>query len=211
MARPTSFARSLTNARRHLSRNDPVLAKLMAAIGPCTLKPGGESFALLVRGIVSQMISTQAARSVYARLEALLPKGVTPAAVVDIEPEKLRAAGLSSTKVGAICDLAARVHAGDLDLDSLQHQDEDRAIEQLTAIRGIGPWTAHMYLMFGLGRLNVLPVADLGLRAAVQEHYALATLPSVRELRQVAEPWHPYCTVATWYMWRSRGAVPQSK
>jgi DNA-3-methyladenine glycosylase II len=198
-------------ARRHLSRRDPVLKQVAARVGPCTLRPGGDGFQSLARAIVSQMISTKAAVSISARLEALAgPKGLTAAAVARLSEESLRGVGLSGSKARAMMDLAARVQDRRLPLARLSEMTDEEVIAALAAVRGIGRWTAEMFLIFSLGRLDVLPVDDFGLRAGVQEQYALPTLPRPADLRERAEPWRPYRSVATWYFWRSRGFVPQS-
>jgi DNA-3-methyladenine glycosylase II len=198
-------------AQQHLAEKDRVLKRLIEAVGPCTLQVGIDPFEVLVRSIVSQLISTKAALSVFGRVRAALgEQGLTPAAVLALEEETLRGAGLSTAKARAIRELAARVHSRELDLEGLKQHGDDEVMAQLLPVRGIGNWTAHMFLMFGLGRLNVLPVGDMGLRAAVQEHYRLPDLPDAKTLQRKAKKWQPYCTVATWYMWRSRGWVPQS-
>jgi DNA-3-methyladenine glycosylase II len=199
-------------ATRHLSRRDPVLKALLGTVGPCTLQlhPGG--FYILVRAIISQLISTAAARTIAGRLEAAVGEsGVNPESVLDLSEERLRGLGLSGAKARALLDLAGRVQDGRLPLDQLPGMPDEEAIARLVEVRGIGVWTAEMYLIFSLGRLDVLPVADLGLRAGVQDCYELEALPRPAELRALAEPWRPYRSIATWYMWRSRGAVPQSK
>jgi 3-methyladenine DNA glycosylase/8-oxoguanine DNA glycosylase len=122
----------------------------------------------------------------------------------------LRPLGLSTTKARAILDLAERATDGRLPLDELNEMGDEDIFARLTDVRGIGVWTAEMFLMFGLGRPNVLPVGDLGLRAGVQELYQLEALPKASELREIAEPWQPYRSIATWYVWRRKGAVPQS-
>jgi DNA-3-methyladenine glycosylase II len=199
-------------ASRHLARRDPVLKTILDGVGPCTLQlnPGG--FHVLVRAIISQMISTAAALTIAARLEAALGEaGVTSETVLGLGEECIRAQGMSTAKARALLDLAARVQDGRLPLDRLPELSDDEAIARLVEVRGIGVWTAEMYLIFSLGRADVLPVGDLGLRAAVQQHYGLEALPAPRELRVTAEPWRPYRSIATWYLWRSRGGVPQSK
>jgi DNA-3-methyladenine glycosylase II len=209
---PQSFEDSCRKARRHLSRRDARLAQLLKHVGPCTLEPGMDAFASLVRSIIAQMISTEAARAITARVEtALLPHGITPAAVAAANKEALRGAGLSRSKVLALKDLAERAVSGALPLDRLPALSDEEVIELLLPVRGIGRWTAEMFLIFSLGRLDVLPVDDLGLRAGVRDVYQLAELPGRAALREMAEPWRPYRTIATWYFWRSRGWVPQSK
>jgi DNA-3-methyladenine glycosylase II len=188
------------------------MKELTAAVGPCTLRPGGEPFAVLVRSIVAQVISTKAACSIATRIEAAVAEaGVTPAALLGLGEPALRAAGLSGAKVRAILELATRAHAGTLPLAGLHELGDEEIFTHLTAVPGIGAWTAEMFLIFCLGRPDVLPVGDFGLRAGVRDRYGLADLPGRAELRRLAEPWQPYRSIATWYLWRSRGGVPQSE
>jgi DNA-3-methyladenine glycosylase II len=210
-ATPQSFEEICRKARRHLSRRDPLLAQLIKHVGPCTLQPGAEAFPSLVRSIIAQMISTKAAKAIGARVEtALLPKGLTPAAIAAADEELLRGAGLSRSKALALKDLAGRAVSGALPLHRMPSLSDEEVIEVLLPVRGIGRWTAEMFLIFSLGRLDVLPVDDFGLRAGVREVYQLPELPGRAALRERAEPWRPYRTIATWYFWRSRGWVPQS-
>jgi 3-methyladenine DNA glycosylase/8-oxoguanine DNA glycosylase len=206
------FADAFRKAQRHLSRRDPLLGQLIRRIGPCTLQPGGEAFPLLVRAIISQMLSTKAALTIASRVEAALhPHGFVPSAVAAASTEMLRGAGLSGAKVLALKDLAQRTLNGDLPLDRLADMSDEEVITSLVSVRGIGRWTAEMFLIFSLGRLDVLPLDDFGLRAGVQEVYALPDLPGRADLRKQGEIWRPYRSIATWYFWRSRGAVPQSQ
>jgi DNA-3-methyladenine glycosylase II len=200
----------LRKARRRLSR-DPVMKAMMAHVGPCTLQPGGEPFEVLVRSVVAQLISTAAARTIYARLETLVgAAGVTPTSILALDQESLRRVGLSTTKTLAIRDLASRASDGRLPLTELPTMSDEAILTALTEVRGIGVWTAEMFLIFCLGRLDVLPVSDFGLRAGVQQWYELDALPRPSQLRQIALAWQPYRSIATWYVWRSRGFVPQS-
>jgi DNA-3-methyladenine glycosylase II len=199
-------------AQRHLARRDPVLKRLVRLVGPCTLWFEPDGFAALVRSIIAQQISTKAARSIHGRLaEALAPGGVVPAAVVAASDEALRGAGLSAAKARSLRDLAERVHGGGLPLDRLHELPDEDVIANLVPVRGIGRWTAQMFLIFSLGRLDVLPTADLGLRVGVQRQYGLAEPPERDALEELARPWQPYRSVATWYFWRSLGVVPQSE
>lgn len=199
-------------ACRHLRRADPTLKALIAAVGPCTLVAGGDPFDILARSIVAQLISTAAAKTIYARLTtAAGPSGVTPASMVALGHDALRKFGLSGSKALAILDLAERSLDGRVTLARFAEMADAEIEAQLVAVRGIGVWTAEMFLLFGLGRPDVLPVRDFGLRAGVQTMYGLEALPSVSELRRIATPWAPYRSVATWYVWRSRGLVPQSE
>jgi 3-methyladenine DNA glycosylase/8-oxoguanine DNA glycosylase len=184
----------------------------MKEIGAFTLQPTGVSFVILVRAIVSQLISTKAAITIFSRLEATLGDGqVAPAAILKAKEETLRSVGLSGTKARALRDLAERVSSGALPLEHLADMTDDEVTARLSAVHGIGPWTTEMFLIFALGRPDVLPVDDFGLRAGVRDVYEMAELPDRKSLRALAEPWRPYRTVATWYFWRSRGGVPQSK
>jgi DNA-3-methyladenine glycosylase II len=203
------LANVFTRARRHLARNDPVMKRLTALVGRCTLRPGGDPFRALVRAVVAQMISTQAARAINARIEEALGQ-LCPDTVLTAGDERLRGLGLSWAKATSLTDLARRVHSGELPLAHLSKMEDDEVIERLVAVRGIGRWTAEMFQIFSLGRLDVLPVDDFGLRAGVRDQYALEELPGKAALRELAEPWRPYRSVATWYLWRSRGFVPQS-
>jgi DNA-3-methyladenine glycosylase II len=197
----------LLRAQRHLSRRDAVLKRLIALVGPCTLRPIEDRFAALARSIISQQISTKAAQSISTRLTQNL-NGLTPAAVVAANDEQLRQAGLSAGKQRALRDLARHVHAGQLRLDDIHTCSDDEVIARLLPIHGIGPWTAQMFLIFSLGRLDVLPTADLGLRAGVQRHYALEELPRPAKLAELTQAWRPYRSIGTWYIWKSLGPVP---
>jgi DNA-3-methyladenine glycosylase II len=156
------------------------------------------------------MISTKAAAAVFARLEALMGKGgLSPHTVLALG-EQMRGAGLSGAKVRALTDLAQRTVSGKLPLATFSALSDEQVIEHLVAVKGIGVWTAQMFLIFCLGRLDVLPVGDFGFRAGVKDHYGLEEMPKASHLRDRAEAWRPYCSVATWYFWRGRGAVPRS-
>ena len=201
-----------TKGRRHLARRDPVLKRLIAAIGPCTLRYEPDGFAALVRSIISQQISTRAATAIQARLvQAVDQAGLTPAALLDLTDQALKQAGLSQAKVRSLRDLADKVQTGVVPLEQLSALEDEEVIATLLPVRGIGRWTAQMFLIFSLGRLDVLPVDDLGFRAGVQEQYGLTELPTRASLTALAKPWQPFRSIATWYFWRSRGFVPQSE
>jgi 3-methyladenine DNA glycosylase/8-oxoguanine DNA glycosylase len=202
----------ILKARRHLGRRDAILKQVIKNVGPCTLQPTGVSFVILVRAIISQLISTKAAATIYARLQAACSDGqVTPATILELSEDALRAVGLSRTKARGLRDLAERVTTGVLPLDHLAELSDDEVTERLLPVHSVGRWTTEMFLIFALGRLDVLPVDDLGFRAGVREAYGLSELPARKVLVEMAEPWRPYRTVATWYFWRSRGGVPNSK
>jgi DNA-3-methyladenine glycosylase II len=199
-------------AQRHLARRDPVLKQLIAAVGPCTLWHNPDGFAALVRSIISLQISTRAAAAIHGRLEATLGNGgVTPRRVLRLSNEALRAAGLSAAKARSLRDLAEKVHDGSVQLDALDALSDEEVIAQLIPVRGIGRWTAEMFMIFSLGRLDVLPVTDWGLRVGVQRQYGLAEPPDTALLSERGEQWRPYRSIATWYFWRSLGFVPQSE
>jgi DNA-3-methyladenine glycosylase II len=199
----------LRKAQRHLSRRDAVLQPLIRAIGQCTLQHNPDHFATLVRSIVSQQISTKAALAISSRLLESV-KRLQPKRLLAASEEDLRAVGLSRGKQLAIHDLAEKCLNGDVPLKKLADMDDAAIMETLTQVRGIGPWTAEMFLIFSLGRLDVLPVGDYGLRAGVQKHYLLPELPKKDRLHELTESWKPFRSIGTWYIWRSLGGVPQS-
>jgi DNA-3-methyladenine glycosylase II len=205
----TDYAR----ARRHLSRRDPVLRELMRVHGKCGLAEAqnADPFGALLKAIVSQQLSTRAARTIYTRLLALVDGVPTPAAIARATDSELRAVGLSGQKLRYMRDLAARVADGSLALHALDGMSDDEVITSLTQVKGIGRWTAEMFLMFRLHRPDVLPVGDLGIVKAVQKAYGLRTTPSADRLHQIGEAWRPYRSVACWYLWRSLNTTPASE
>jgi len=191
-----------SEATRTLSACDPVLARLVQRHRAFTLGSRGDAFQTLARAIVGQQISVKAAQSVWERFAACVG-GVRPEMVICAQLPALRAAGLSQRKAEYVQDLAQRFHDGRIDAATWTAMDDEGIIEQLTAVRGIGRWTAEMYLIFNLARPDVLPVADLGLQRALSLHYNRGKPLSERKLRVVTRPWAPWRSVATWYMWRS--------
>lgn len=191
-----------SEAIAHLSAADPRLATVIAQVGPCELQPTGHSFAALADAIVAQQISIQAAAAIWGRLTALLGGAVTPEALLARSDEELRGVGLSGQKLRYLRDLAARAAAGEL--DGLEQLDDEAAIARLVAVKGIGRWTAEIHLLFGLGRPDILPADDLGLRYAVQQLYGLPEPPPAKEVRRIGEIWRPHRSVASWYLWRGR-------
>ena len=201
-----------TRARRHLARRDPVLRDLMRAHGKCGLAEAqnAEPFGALLKAIVSQQLSTKAARTIYLRLMALFDGVPTPLALERLSDAELRAVGLSGQKLRYIRDLGARVHDGSLPLHALELMSDDEVIVALTQVKGIGRWTAEMFLMFRLHRPDVLPVGDLGIVKAVQKAYGLRKTPTPDRLHEIGEAWRPYRSVACWYLWRSLNNAPAS-
>ncbi len=193
-------------AVRHLKRADPILRALIARIGPYRLVPrtAGSHLDALVRSIVSQQLSTRAAATIHARVIALHRDIVPePAAWIALSDPALREAGLSRQKISYIRDLAQHVFDGTLPLAHLHDLDDDAVIAVLTQVKGIGVWTAQMFLMFRLGRPDVLPVLDLGIRNAMRRAYRLRKDPTPERMRAIAAPWVPYRSVACWYLWQS--------
>lgn len=192
-------------AETHLSKVDQKLNKLIARIGPCTLKPNPDVFGTLARSIIGQQISTKAAESITKRVSALCGEaGLQPQPLADATDEQIRGAGISQGKLLSLRSLCTFFLERPTLPRELKKMSDEEVIATLLPIRGVGPWTAQMFLMFSLGRMDVLPVADLGFRAGVQDLYGLAELPSAADLHTRAEPWRPFRSIATWYMWRSR-------
>jgi DNA-3-methyladenine glycosylase II len=203
---PDDYAR----ARRLLLRRDPVLAELIRKHGPCGLAAAQRSdhFTALVRAITGQQLSTKAAATIFARLAALMPEGVTPAALGSLTDEQLRAVGMSRQKMAYFRDLSEKVLSGALPLDSLDAMSDEEVIAALTQVKGIGRWSAEMFLMFRLHRPDVLPVGDLGIVNAIKNVYRLRKTPTADRIRKIGEPWRPYRSVASWYLWRSLDNEP---
>jgi len=195
---------SIELALAHLSRRDRRLQQVIQSVGPFRLKRQTNRYQSLLKAIVSQQISTAAARSVWKKIETLAEtKSVTADAIVRLPDDVLRTAGLSGQKLRYIRDLTQRVHTRELKLSQLHRLSDEEVIQELTAVKGIGIWTAQMFLMFSLGRPDVLPHGDLGIQSAIKRLYDLPELPKRDECHRIAEPWRPYATVASWYLWRS--------
>jgi DNA-3-methyladenine glycosylase II len=204
----------VTAADRKLLKADPVLAALIEAGGPLDAEERRrgrpeDAYGALLRSIVGQQLSTKAARTIYNRVCALFDDCVpSPAQLLAADADALRGAGLSRAKVAYLRDLAEHVEDGRLELDRLDELDDEEIVAELTAVKGLGRWTAEMFLMFHLGRPDVLPVGDLGIRRAVERAYGLAELPAAPELERIAEPWRPQRTLACLYLWRSLDNAP---
>lgn len=192
-------------ATKHLRRADPVMRELIKAIGVCGLKPGarGDHFTTLLRAIIGQQLSAKAAETIWLRLIALHPNGrkIAPEDVLAMKDADMRAVGMSNAKVAYANDLAARVASGELRLDRLSRRTDDAIVDELVAVKGIGRWTAEMFMIFRLGRPDIWAIDDLGLRNAVKNRYGID--PTKANLLSVAEPWRPWRSVASWYLWRS--------
>jgi DNA-3-methyladenine glycosylase II len=199
------------DACRHLARRDRVMKKLIPQFGEARLERRGDAFTTLARSIVGQQISVKAAQSVWERF-ATAVGGVStrllPAAVLALDVDALRAAGLSARKTDYLADLARHFESGAVHVREWQRMDDESIIEELVAIRGIGRWTAEMFLIFHLMRPNVLPVDDLGLIKGISVNYLSGEPVSRAEAREVGEAWAPFRSVATWYIWRSLDPLP---
>lgn len=199
----------MKEALLHLKK-DPVMRVLIEQVGPYAMEFRDPSFDTLVRSIVYQQLSGKVAAVILKRLiDALPERMVTPRNILKLRPERMRKLGLSRAKTEYIRDLARLTAKGEVSFETLPGMEDDAVIEHLTRVKGIGVWTAHMFLMFALQRPNVLPIGDLGVRSAIRKAYGLEALPTPREVAQVAEPWHPYCSIATWYLWRSLDGAAQ--
>jgi DNA-3-methyladenine glycosylase II len=197
-----------------LREADPVMARLIEGHGDVVRRDlkrerPGDAYGTLLRSIVGQQLSTKAASTIYGRmLELFDGHAPTPLQLLAADPDKIRAAGLSRPKIKYLRDLAQHVEDGELQLDRLDELPDDEVIAQLTAVKGIGEWSAHMFLMFHLSRPDILPVGDQGIRRAAQVQYGLRKLPDAKRLEKLARPWRPYRTLACLYLWSSLDNKP---
>jgi DNA-3-methyladenine glycosylase II len=194
----------MRKAINHLKKADPVLAAIIQKAGPYRVTYTQPVFQTLVRSIVYQQLNGKAAMTIFNRLaEAAKVAPLTPEAILRLRPQKMRTVGLSKQKTLYIRELARRTRDGDIQFERLPEMEDAAIIETLTRVKGVGVWTVQMFLMFALQRPNVLPVGDLGVRAAMKKAYGLAELPKPQEMESIAAPWHPYRSIASWYLWRS--------
>jgi DNA-3-methyladenine glycosylase II len=194
-------------ACKHLLKKDRVMKRLIPQFGDAALQKRGDAFTTLARSIVGQQVSVKAAQTVWERFVAL-PRGMKPASVLKLKIDDMRAAGLSARKVDYLVDLAIHFEEGKLHVKDWAAMDDEAIIAELVAIRGIGRWTAEMFLIFYLMRPNVLPLDDPGLIAGISHNYFSGDPVSRSDAREVAEAWKPWCSVATWYIWRSLDPLP---
>src|SRR5512145_1148131 len=192
----------------HLRRADPVLAKIIAQYGPCSLRLDRRYFRLLVEAILSQQLSTKAAATITARFYDVLQRQIVPAAILELRDTEFRSAGVSRQKTAYLRDLAAKWRAGAINPRRFARTPDEEIIAMLTQVKGIGRWTAEMFLMFALGRPDVLPVDDLGFRNALKYAYRLHKPPDAKRVHALAEKWRPYRSIATWYLWASLDNKP---
>lgn len=202
----------IATAEKALSKSDPVIAALIARFGPCTITPHTNYYSQLLRSIIGQQLSVKAAATIYGRFLELFNSDLpTPEQILAIDNEKMRAVGCSYAKINYIKDLAQHIIDGRLDLDHIATLPNDVVIEQLVAVKGIGEWSAHMFMMFSLGRLDILPTGDLGVRKGMMQEYGLAELPKPVEMHKIAleNGWTPYQSIASWYLWESLDNQPK--
>jgi DNA-3-methyladenine glycosylase II len=192
-----------TPYHRHFRRHDPVLHAVAKRVGTCQLKPHRDRFGMLVRSIISQQISVGAARSIRGKLESLVGEAkFRPEAIVELTDAQLRSAGLSKQKASYLRDLSARSLDGSVNLTHIGRLPDEAVIEQLTQVKGIGRWTAQMFLIFALAREDVFPLDDFGVRSAIVKLYGLGDSPQRQALLEIGERWSPYASIGSWYCWR---------
>jgi DNA-3-methyladenine glycosylase II len=193
----------MKDAIAHLRRQDPVLGRIIDRVGDYRIQFRSPSFETLVRSIVFQQLSGRVANVIYDRLAKAVGGSITPASILKLRPSRMRSLGLSTQKTAYIRDLARHTRDGVVLFEELAALDDNTVIERLTVVKGIGVWTAHMFLIFALKRSDILPTGDLGVRSAIRKAYNLKELPTPDEMEVIAGKWRPYCSVASWYLWRS--------
>jgi DNA-3-methyladenine glycosylase II len=200
------------HAIEHLRKSDHRLRRIIDRVGPCALAPRRDYFPALCEAIVSQQLAAKAAATIFRRFTALFARHrPTGTALLELGNDDLRGAGLSRQKIGYLRDLATKFNDGTIPQRRLARMDDDAVIAALTQVKGVGVWTGQMFLIFVLNRPDILPVDDLGLRKAAQLLYNLPDLPARTELTDLAEPWRPFRSVATWYLWQSLNGTPPAK
>jgi DNA-3-methyladenine glycosylase II len=203
-----SDPRIFASALDHLRQNDRRLARVIDKHGVMDFKTSGEIFESLVESIIGQQVSGYAANAIISRVRALYATGqLEPEAIYRTHPKTLQKAGLSPQKLRYLKDLSRRIVKKEIEIESLKELSDDELLNALDPVLGIGPWTVQMLLIFTLGRANVLPVDDLGIRKSIQDIYALKELPSAEQIRAIAKNWQPYCSVASLYLWKNKDAV----
>lgn len=187
----------------HLKKCDPVLRAIIERVGPCRMEFGVPEFSSLAEAIVYQQLNGKAAVTIFNRFADIAGNPPTPDGILKLSDAELRSVGLSKQKSAYLKDLAAKTAAGLLDFGRLSELSDNEVIEHLTQVKGVGVWTAHMFLMFSLRRPNILPTGDYGVQVAVKKHYKKRKLPKPKEMEKIARAWEPYRSIACWYMWRS--------
>src|SRR6266481_1909633 len=193
----------MRKALLYLRKSDPVLRAIIERIGPYKMVFGEPVFHSLAEAIVYQQLNGKAAVTIFKRFATLAGDPLTPAGILKLTPEKMRSVGLSKQKTSYLFDMAERAHRGELNFARLPEMSDDEVIEHLTQVKGVGVWTAQMFLMFSLRRPNVLPTGDFGIRMAIKKHYKKRKMPEPEQMTKIAKVWEPYRSVACWYLWRS--------
>jgi DNA-3-methyladenine glycosylase II len=194
----------MKKALTHLKTADPVLRAIIERVGPYKIQYREPVFQTLVRSIVYQQLHGKAALTIYTRLaEAAKTDPLTPESILRLRPARMRTLGLSAQKMKYIRELARMTRDGEVDFGLCPQMEDAKVVEHLTRVKGVGVWTVHMFLIFALRRRDVLPIGDLGVRAAMKKDYGLEELPTAEEMERIASAWRPYCSVASWYLWRS--------
>ncbi len=193
----------MRRAINHLKKSDPVIREIIERVGPYRIEYGDPVFHSLAEAIVYQQLNGKAASTIFKRFAALAGEPLTPEGIMKVTDQQMRSAGLSKQKTSYLRDLAERTHRGELNFAELADLPDEEVIECLTRVKGIGVWTAHMFLMFSLRRPNVLPTGDFGVKMAIKKHYKKRKPPNPKQMEKIAKCWEPYRSVACWYLWRS--------
>ena len=198
----------MRKALLHLKKSDPVMRAIIERIGPFKMQFGEPVFHSLAEAIVYQQLNGKAAVTIFKRFAALAGDPLTPAGILKLKPEQMRSAGLSKQKTSYLFDMAERAHRGELNFSRLPGMSDDDVIKHLTQVKGVGVWTAQMFLIFSLRRPNVLPTGDYGIRMAIMKHYKKRKLPKPELMQKIAKPWETYRSIACWYLWQSLDVKP---
>ena len=193
----------MRKAIKHLKKADPIMRAIIERVGPCRMEFGEPVFHSLAEAIVYQQLNGKAAVTIFKRFTALAGEPVTPKGIAKLTDEQLRSVGLSKQKSSYLRDMVERANRGELDFSRLPEMTDDEVIKHLTQVKGVGVWTAHMFLMFTLKRPNVLPTGDFGVQMAIKKHYNKRKMPKPVHMEKIAKPWEPYRSIACWYLWRS--------
>ncbi len=193
----------MRKAVNHLKKSDPILRAIIERVGPCHMEFVPVEFTSLAEAIVYQQLNGKAAATIFKRFAVLAGEPLTPQSILKLTDPQLRSVGLSKQKSSYLQDLSAKTAEGILDFAKLSDLPDEEVIQHLTQVKGIGVWTAHMFLMFSLRRPNVLPTGDYGIQMAMKKHYKKRKLPKAKDMEKIARAWEPYRSVACWYLWRS--------
>ena len=193
----------MRKAVNHLKQSDPTLAAIIASVGPCRMEFGEPTFHSLAESILYQQLNGKAAVTIFNRFTNLVGDPVAPKGILKATDAELRSVGLSKQKTSYLRDLAEKTNAGLLEFERLPELPDDQVIQHLTQVKGVGVWTAHMFLMFTLRRPDILPTGDYGIQAAIKKHYHKRKWPKPKDMEKIAKPWSPFRSVACWYLWRS--------